>query len=536
VSATPVVNPVDSENPNQEAGVNDGQAEGESEERVNEKSQHEIAPNAEREPTQTGVADAPPEPDGTVPEQEPLPDRVDKLKEADQREKEEPQGGISKAPPSNPPTPPLVITESPAPDKMAQSAVTDTVGELDEGVCPPKKSSAVDAQAIPSVVAPSEEEFEGLDGVPQAVPSVVARSQRGSGGLDGNLREDESLDQSLPGHISNPETPAAIPSGASQSDSAARAKDQGADQGSYGKNAKEELETAPPKPALTDPLTKPRRRLTIPLQKQRDAALAKFLLDLSPPTDVEGKASIDETPSQTPGTSALGRDYKSGDGDSRRRKTDRSPSDTERTEMEQTLGKYLSQNSTAEVSDTSRHEAFPGASQDPRPQHGDSINDKQRPSPVVFPTLHAMENIKEEITGTSESAKLKNAMAEAERERLFKRRLEVENQFGQIVQGSQLLTSTGPTNVYYVSNRQYLPPLDPSKWSRNTLAVLESRMQVLDDASKNRAVYALLPSPSSRDDVEDDFLGQVWVSQDQQGPPQGLFRILGPPSRELKVY
>jgi hypothetical protein len=73
----------------------------------------------------------------------------------------------------------------------------------------------------------------------------------------------------------------------------------------------------------------------------------------------------------------------------------------------------------------------------------------------------------------------------------FKRRHELENQFGQIVQGSQLLRLTGTTNVYYVFNREHLLPLDPGMWSRNTLAVLESRMQVLDNASKNRAVYPL---------------------------------------------
>ena len=54
-SATPVVKPADSENPDQEAGINDGQEEEGSEERANEntilsecKSRHKIAPNAER--------------------------------------------------------------------------------------------------------------------------------------------------------------------------------------------------------------------------------------------------------------------------------------------------------------------------------------------------------------------------------------------------------------------------------------------------------------------------------------------------------
>lgn len=345
-----------------------------------------------------------------------MPDETDDLKKADQQEKDEPQKGISKDPSSNPPSPPPGMTESPTLDEIPISSATDTVGKSDEVVFPPNKSSPADAQAIPltvappkekfeepdgdlrehkyidqtrlgssetissgdfpkptfntqpafntqkvpSMVAPSEEEFDGRDGdlrenesvheihlgtsatissgLPQkptsniqGVPPVVALSHTGPGGVDGDPRQKESLDRNLHGRMSSPETPAAMPSGFPQSDFISReTKNQGVDQGLSGKKAKAGLETAPPNPDLTDPLSKPKKRLTIPLQKQRDAALAKFLLDLSPPTDFEEKAQIDETTSQTPSTSVIGGDYKSGDEESGRKRTDRSPSDTER--------------------------------------------------------------------------------------------------------------------------------------------------------------------------------------------------------------
>jgi len=118
----------------------------------------------------------------------------------------------------------------------------------------------------------------------------------------------------------------------------------------------------------------------------------------------------------------------------------------------------------------------------------------------------------EKKTRDAEPEKLDQAMAQAERQRrLNSRSVEAGKRFGQLIQGSQAFRVSGPTNVYYVSDPSQLPSLDPTSWPRETLAVLESRMEVLADSTKNRAVFALLPKISSQDDVEDDFLGQAWV-------------------------
>lgn len=84
-------------------------------------------------------------------------------------------------------------------------------------------------------------------------------------------------------------------------------------------------------------------------------------------------------------------------------------------------------------------------------------------------------------------------------------------QFARLVEGSQLFRLTAPANIVYVSKEEDLQTVDREEKSTDTLAVLQSRMQVFKDPERERIVYSLIPAIATDDDKEAEFLGQAWV-------------------------